>query len=133
MGFRKDAWASVWSVEEGRGNTMKVRISTSKKNKDGEYEQDFSGFCSFIGNAKAKAEKLKEKDRIKLGDVEVTTWYNKDNGKEYVTYKVFDFEMSNTSSQTDTQTSTTGAKNKKCSALEDVVEDGDVSEDNLPF
>ena len=34
MGFRKDAWASVWSVEEGRGNTMKVRISTSRKKKD---------------------------------------------------------------------------------------------------
>lgn len=55
MGFRKDAWASVWSVEEGRGNTMKVRISTSRKKKDtDEYEQDFSGFCTFIGNAKAK-------------------------------------------------------------------------------
>ena len=40
MGFRKDAWASVWSVEEGRGNTMKVRISTSRKKKDSdEYEQ----------------------------------------------------------------------------------------------
>ena len=111
---------------------MKVRLSTSRKNKDGEYEQDFSGFCSFIGNAKAKAEKLKEKDRIKLGDVDVTTWYNKDKGVEYVTYKVFDFETSNDSSASDTQPATP-TKNKKSSGLEDTIEDGDVNEDDLPF
>ena len=136
MGFRKDAWASVWSVEEGRGNTMKVRISTSRKKKDSdEYEQDFSGFCTFIGTAKAKAEKLKPKDRIKLGDVDVTTWYNKEKGVEYVTYKVFDFETSNGSGSADAPAKSTKSTKsaKKSSGLEDAVEDGDVEEDNLPF
>lgn len=136
MGFRKDAWASVWSVEEGRGNTMKVRISTSRKKKDSdEYEQDFSGFCTFIGTAKAKAEKLKPKDRIKLGDVDVTTWYNKEKGVEYVTYKVFDFETSNGSGSSNATTKSTKSTKsaKKSSGLEDTVEDGDVEEDNLPF
>jgi len=137
MGFRKDAWASVWSVEEGRGNTMKVRISTSRKRKDTEeYEQDFSGFCTFIGNAKAKAEKLKPKDRIKLGDVDVTTWYNKEKGVEYVTYKVFDFETSNDAGTSDTAekpAKKSTKSSKKSSGLEDAVEDGDVEEDNLPF
>ncbi len=135
MGFRKNSWASVWSVEEGRGNTMKVRISTSRKKKDSdEYEQDFSGFCTFIGIAKVKAEKLKPKDRIKLGDVDVTTWYNKEKGTEYVTYKVFDFETSNGSGGSDApDKSTNSTKNaKKSSGLEDVVEDGDM-DDNLPF
>lgn len=132
MGFRKDAWASVWSVEEGRGNTMKVRISTSRKKKDtDEYEQDFSGFCTFIGNAKAKAEKLKPKDRIKLGDVDVTTWYNKEKGVEYVTYKVFDFETSNGSGGTDTDTKVT--KKTKASKKTSALEEGDVEEDDLPF
>lgn len=133
MGFRTGSWASVWSVEEGRGNTMKVRLSTSRKNKEtNEYEQDFSGFCTFIGTAKAKAEKLKPKDRIKLDDVDVTTWYNKEKGVEYVTYKVFDFETSDGSSNSDA--STKNAKSaKKSSGLEDAVEDGDVEEDNLPF
>lgn len=131
MGFRKDAYATVWGVEEGRGNTMKVRLSTSHKKKDSnEYEQDFSGFCTFIGTAKAKAEKLKEKDRIKLGDVDVTTWYSKDKGVEYVTYKVFDFEP--VSNGGDTEPKNTKKSSKK-SALEDNAEDGDVSEDNLPF
>ena len=136
MGFRKDAWASVWSVEEGRGNTMKVRISTSRKKKDSdEYEQDFSGFCTFIGTAKAKAEKLKPKDRIKLGDVDVTTWYNKEKGVEYVTYKVFDFETSNGSDSSNAPAKSTKSTKsaKKSSGLEDTVEDGDVEEDNLPF
>lgn len=136
MGFRSGNWASVWSVEEGRGNTMKVRLSTSRKNKEtDEYEQDFSGFCTFIGTAKAKAEKLKAKDRIKLGDVDVTTWYNKEKGVEYVTYKVFDFETSNGSGGSDAPAkSTKSTKNaKKSSGLEDTVEDGDVEEDNLPF
>lgn len=135
MGFRKDAWASVWSVEEGRGNTMKVRISTSRKKKDSdEYEQDFSGFCTFIGTAKVKAEKLKPKDRIKLGDVDVTTWYNKEKGVEYVTYKVFNFETSNGSDSSDAPSKSTKSTKsaKKSSGLEDTVEDGDM-DDNLPF
>lgn len=134
MGFRKDAWASVWSVEEGRGNTMKVRLSTSRKNREtDEYEQDFSGFCTFIGNAKVKAEKLKPKDRIKLGDVDVTTWYNKEKGTEYVTYKVFDFETSNGSGDNDTTTKKAAKTSKKSSGLEDNPADGDVDEDTLPF
>lgn len=130
MGFRKDAFASVWGVEEGKGNTTKVRLSVSRK-KDGQYEQEFSGFCTFIGTAKAKAEKLKEKDRIKLGDVDVTTWYNKDKGVEYVTYKVFDFEFANNGGDSEPKANTKSSK--KSANLEDDTEDGDVSEDNLPF
>lgn len=128
MGFRTGAYASVWEVNEGRGNTMSVRLSTSRKNKDGNYEQDFSGFCTFIGNAKAKAEKLKVKERIKLGDIDVTTWYDRDKGKEYVNYKVFDFELANgTSNQSTTKAAT------KTSALDDNPLDGESDEDNLPF
>ena len=85
--------------------------------------------------AKAKAEKLKPKDRIKLGDVDVTTWYNKEKGVEYVTYKVFDFETSNGSGSSDAPAKSTKSTKsaKKSSGLEDAVEDGDVEEDNLPF
>lgn len=92
MGFKSGAYATCWSVEAGKGNFTKVRLSTSRKMPDGTYEQDFSGYCMFIGNARAKAERLREKDRIRIGDIEVTTTYNKAQGKEYVNYKVFDFE-----------------------------------------
>lgn len=129
MGFRTNAWASVWSVEEGRGNTTKVRLSTSRKNKDGEYEQDFSGFCTFIGTAKAKAEKLKVKDRIKLGDVDVTTWYNKEKGVEYVTYKVFDFEFSDGAGNGGSNS----ASARNMPAFDINPPEGDTDEEMLPF
>ena len=94
MGFRKDSWATVWSVEPGKGNFTKVRLSVSRKNKEtGMYEQDFSGFCMFIGTAHAMASRLKERDRIQLGDIDVTTTFSKEHNKEFVDYKVFSFKM----------------------------------------
>ena len=91
MGLHNGCYATCWSVED-KGNYTTVRLATTRKNKDGKFEQDFSGFCTFIGNAKAKAAFLNEKDRIKLGSVDVTTKYDKDSKKEYVNYTVFDFE-----------------------------------------
>lgn len=124
MGFRKDAWATVWSVEEGKGNSLKVRLSTSKKDKaTGMYEQDFSGYCTFIGKACTNGGALKQKDRIKLGDVDVTTWYNKDKGVEYVTYKVFDYE---------TDSSSNNGSYRKAPKHEENTE-GIIDDDDLPF
>ena len=93
MGFRVGAYCKVWSIEQARGNFTKVKLSVSKKQQDGTYATDFNGFCMFIGNAHAKAAMLKGDERIKLGDVDVSTVYNKDQKKEYVNYKVFDFEF----------------------------------------
>lgn len=93
MGFRKDNWASVWSIEDGKNNSKRVRLSTSKKNKlTGEYEQDFSGFCYFYKTAALKCLSLKCGDQIKLTDINVRTWFNNDTAKEYVVYQVYDFE-----------------------------------------
>lgn len=76
---------------------MKLRISISRKNKQsGEYEQDFSGFVNAIGTAAAKkAACLKEGDTIKLGDVDVTTKYDKQKEVTYTNYKIFSFEVDN--------------------------------------
>ena len=95
MGFRKDCYAKVWEIyppEEGR-KTCKVQLSISKKNKDGGYEQDFSDFCVFIGPAFQYATtKLMKGDRIKLTEVDVSTFYNKEKQRQYVTFKVFNCE-----------------------------------------
>ena len=104
MGFRKDAYATVWEVSRVSDSMTKGRISVSRKDRQtGQYETDFSGFVSFIGTAAAsKALDLHERDRIKLGDVDVSTRYDKENGKEYINYKVFSFEKddgSNSSAQ----------------------------------
>lgn len=60
MGFRNGAYATVWGVEPGKTDRyQQVRLSTSRKNKKtGQFEQDFSGFCRFIGNANEAANKL---------------------------------------------------------------------------
>ena len=93
MAFRNGAYATVWQVEKKTDRVTQVRISTSRKNKEtDQYEQDFSGFISILGNDAPKALTLHEKDRIKLGDVSVTTRYDKEKQKEYVYYNCYGFE-----------------------------------------
>jgi len=95
MGFRTGSFCTVWETKPGRGNFTNVRLSISRKNKDtGEYETDFSGFCDFIGTAHAKAAMLKERSRITLGDVDVSKVYDAKAKREYINFKVFDFEFS---------------------------------------
>ena len=58
MGFRQGGYMTVWSAEPSKsGSTTRVRLSSSRKNKKtDEYEQDFSGFCTFIGQAHEMAD-----------------------------------------------------------------------------
>ena len=130
MGFRVGNYMSCWSVEPSQsGTTTRVRLSSSRKNKQtGEYELDFSGFCTFIGKAHEMAQNLKEKDRIKILECDVGTTYNKEKKVEYVNYKVFSFEMADGS--TPTAGTTAPAAPKKKAAL---AEEGEVEEDDLPF
>lgn len=124
MGFRKDSYATVWEVTPKTNGITQLRISISRKDREtGEYETDFSGFVSVIGTGEAqKAAKLKERDRIKLGDVDVSTFYSKEKQVTYYNFKVFNFELADAPRvATDDDTSI----NK--------VLDGDVDEDDLPF
>ena len=124
MGFRKDAWATCWGVEVKSDTLTQVRISTSRKDKQtDEYVQDFSGFVAFVGTAAAKkAAALKEKDRIKLGDVEVTTKYDGDKNVTYTNFKCYNFTTQNENGST----SSTPAEPQPS------VDEG-VNEDRLPF
>lgn len=95
MGFRAGSYAKVWEVTPMSDTSTKLRISISRKNKQtNEYEQDFSGFVMAIGSAAAKkAAGLKEGDRIKLGDVDVSTKYDKEKKISYTNFKLFSFEQ----------------------------------------
>jgi len=125
MGFHPGAYSMIWQVEP-KGTWTKVRLNTSRKNKDtGEYEQDFSGFVSFVGNANAKAQQLKERDRIRLGDVDVTTRYDKERNREYVNYTCFSFEMA------DNQNNSRG--NVASNEVDSNPVEGDTDDDTLPF
>lgn len=94
MGFRKGAYAKVWEVDPVNDTSTKLRISVSRKNKQtGEYEQDFSGYVLCIGTVTAaKAAKLSAGDQIKIGDCDVSTWYNKETKKGYTNFKIFSLE-----------------------------------------
>ena len=95
MGFRKEAIATVWEVTPMSNTFTKGRISISRKDKStGEYVQDFGGFVSFIGTACAqKALSLRAKDRIRLGDVDVSNRYDKERNTTYTNFNIFSFEM----------------------------------------
>lgn len=95
MGFRAGAYAKVWEVSRVSDTLTNMRVSISRKNKKtGEYEQDFSGYVSAVGTAAAsKAMKLREGDRIKLGDVDVTSSYDKEKKRGFNNFKVFNFEV----------------------------------------
>lgn len=124
MGFRNNTYATVWKVEPGKGKYTNVRLSVSRKNAEGNYEQDFAGFCMFIGTARAKAEKLRERERIKLTSVDVSNRWDAVNNREYVTYKVFDFEPADGGSG-----SSPVLQNHR--QVDEPIESGD--EENLPF
>lgn len=130
MGFRQGGYMTVWSVEEGKsGKTARVRLSSSRKDKrTGEYVQDFSGYCTFIGPAHEQAGKLHDRDRIKLGECEVTTTYDKEKKVTYVDYKVFGFEPLGGSGAS---TTSSGQASGKRSALDEG--ENDIEGDNSPF
>lgn len=119
MGFRKDAYATVWEVTPVSETMTKVRLSTSRKNKQtDQYETDFSGFAAFVGATAAKnAAHLSEKDRIKLGDVDVTTKYDKEKKIQYTNFTVFSFENQGGGASNDIEAQ---IENK----IEDVISDG---------
>lgn len=124
MGFRKGTFAKVWEVEPLGDTRTKLRISTSFKNKQtDQYEQDFSGYVVAYGTAVARqAAALQKGSRIKLGDVDVTTRYDKEKKIEFTNFKMFSFELpdDNTSSS-------------HTNAPESPAYEGESDESDLPF
>ena len=94
MGFRKDAFAKIWEVKPNpSGKSTSVRLSVSRKVAEGQYEEDFSGYVSFIATANNGARSLKKGDRVKLGDVDVSSKYDTAKKERSFSFKVFSFEM----------------------------------------
>ena len=124
MGFRTGTFCTVWSVERVSDTLTKGRISISKKDRQtGEYVQDFGGFVSFVGTACArKALSLREKDRIRLGDIDVSNRYDKEKRVTYTNFNIFSFELEG-------ETESGQPQHQSYSRH---VDDGELSDD-LPF
>lgn len=93
MGFRNGAYAKVWKIENDNGHSIKAQISTSRKNKKTEeYETDFNSYALFSGGAYEAAKKLKDGDRVHLGDVEVRNKYDKEKRVTYTDYFIWSLQ-----------------------------------------
>lgn len=123
MGFRAGSYAKIWGVEPKSEAATKVQLSVSKKNRQtNEYETEFSGFVMFVGTAAAKkAAGLTKGDRIKLGDVDVTTTYVKEKNTTYTNFKCFSFDKEDQVGSVDATDS------------QPDVDSGEVDDSKLPF
>lgn len=84
----------------------------------------FPASCWPIGTAAAhKAASLKEGDRIKLGDVDVTTKYDRDKKVTYTNFKMFSFDVENEST----------TQQEKHDATQPAVDEGEIDDSRLPF
>jgi len=125
MGFRSGAFAKVWEVKPNpSGKSTSVRLSVSRKVSEGQYEEDFSGYVTFIATANDRAGGLKKGDRIKLGDTDVSSKYNAQTKERSYSFKVFSFEPADGSQPTRPE----GASKRRDNSL-DAVEDGGLPDD----
>lgn len=120
MGFRDGAFATVWEITNQGENFTKIRMSTSRKDKKtDEYVTDFSGFVSLIGNANKSVGQIENairrdgRCRIKMGACDVSNSYDKEAGREYVNYTLFDFELADAPAQNDNGGKQSGGNKKK--------------------
>jgi hypothetical protein len=133
MGFANGKYATCWTDR----NTNKVlnlfekyaevQITTSKKKQDGTYETDFSGRCRFVGKSFEKIRRidLREKDRLKLLEVETCNRYDKEKKRSFDSFIVWDFETVENRQQTAPQTEVVGS-GKQAYTIGD-------TDDMLPF
>ena len=93
--FSNDKYGKVWKIfpkDKAEQKYTDIQMSTSKKTKNG-YETDFNDNVRLIGEAHTKAAQLEANDRIKILSCGVTNYYNKEKGKKYYTFCIFDFEF----------------------------------------
>lgn len=142
MGFHEGAYATVWEITNQGDNFSKVRLSISRKDKKSdEYVTDFNGFVGLVGEANKKLNLIDsalssgDRCRIKIGACDVSNKYNKDEGREYTNFTMFDFELSDRAAQSDDRKSAKATKKKtkaKPAALAD-EESSEEDDEDLPF
>ena len=132
MGFRNSSFAKIWEVQPKNDRWTKLRLSISHKNKQtDEYEVDFNGWVDCYGTDVAtKASRLKEGDRIKLLNVDVTNSYDKEKKVTYWNPKIFDFEIADGASTEPAPAKKSKPASKSARAYEG---ENDVEDDDYPF
>ena len=120
--FANDKFAKVWKIypkDKAEQRYTDVQLSTSKKTKEG-YQTDFNDNVRLIGEAEKKAAELEANDRIKIKSCGVSNFYNKEKGKKFYTFCIFDFSFVSEQKQAE-------------SNGEEWVDVSKISDDELPF
>lgn len=93
MIWLKDFNVKVWEVKPQEKYTD-LRISTSKKEKDGSYGQSSNWFPRCVGKAANQAAKFKEGDYVRVKNARITNeTYEKDGVKKRAfSMVIFEFE-----------------------------------------
>lgn len=95
MGFKNNSWAKIWDIKKPEGKRFaEVELSVSKKKDDGYITTFSSKFVRFIGTAFNQIDTIKSGDRIKLSEVDVESWFNKEKGTGGNSFMVYAFEKS---------------------------------------
>jgi hypothetical protein len=92
ISFGEDArapYAKVWSVED-KGNYVKASLSTSRKDKNGTYENSH-WMANFVGKCAEKAKELSKGDSIKIISGALSTRLTEDK-KSYTNMVIFAYE-----------------------------------------
>lgn len=92
MGFRNNAYATVWESKPGKGNYNDIKLQISKKKQNGEYETEFSGWVRFVGEAKNLG-LMAEKTRIQIRSCDITNYYNKEKNQMFWNPVVFEADI----------------------------------------
>lgn len=92
--FSAGSYAKLWQIKEIKDKYSEVRISTSTKNKDGKYEQDFGGFVRMVGQAHEQMNYLQENDSFKIVRCGVSNKYDKEKQITYNNFVIFEVELS---------------------------------------
>lgn len=119
MGFANNSYAKVWKkgAISPDGTRQSAQISTSRKDKNGEYITDFSAYVNFYGNAFRVLESISEKDSIQIEKCSVQNKYDAQKKTTTVYYSIFECRDANQRKNEDNS---------------DLIETGEGDED-LPF
>jgi len=121
-------YAKVWSVED-KGKYVKTQISTSRKDKEGNYINS-GWFANFVGKSVDMAKQINEKDSIQILAGQIENKKNED-GKYFTSLTIFEFQFSDNNNSSSQQTSSRPVNSKRTQNL-DVPPPIDEDED-MPF
>jgi len=125
-------YMKVWSTEN-KGKYVKAQVSTSRKDKEGQYINS-SWFANFVGQCAGDAENLSRGDSIKVLSGQLENKKTED-GKIYTNMTIFAFEPADGSGQSSGNSRSKPVNSRRTQNLDvpPARDEDNEPEDDLPF